>query len=291
MLTEVSCGSRSRELAEQDPFIKIRQDDGLNEISVSLYGEIQKEIIQTTLADEFGVDVRFRDTTTIYIERPNGVGEAVEHLTSDANPYMAGVGLRIDPGPLASGVQFRLDIDPRSVPLYIYKTEPRFVDHMNQYICRALARGIFGWQVTDCIVTLVECDYFVSDGPAKPTVPMARTTGADFRKLTPLVLSEALRSAGTQVCEPVLRLTIESPTDSIGPLLSSVAQLGGRVEHTSIRGPFATIEARMPTDHSLELQRQLPELTRGEGNIDTAFAGYQPVQGTPPIRRRKGAGG
>ena len=34
------------ELAEQDPFIKVRQDDGLNEMSVSLYGEIQKEIIQ-----------------------------------------------------------------------------------------------------------------------------------------------------------------------------------------------------------------------------------------------------
>jgi ribosomal protection tetracycline resistance protein len=280
-----------RELAEQDPFIKVRQDDGLNEISVSLYGEIQKEIIQTTLADDFGVGVRFRNTTTVYIERPNGVGEAVEHLTSDAKPYVAGVGLRIDPGPLASGVQFRIDIDPRSVPLYIYKTETQFVDHMTQYVCRALARGVFGWEVTDCIVTLVECDYFVSDGPAKPTVPMARSTGADFRKLTPLVLSQALASAGTQVCEPVLRLMIEAPADSIGPLLRSVAHLGGLVERTSVRGPFATIEARMPADHSLELQRQLPELTRGEGNVETAFDGYQPVVGTPPTRRRKRSGG
>ena len=57
-------------------------------------------------------------------------GEAVALLTSDANPYMASFALRIDPAPLASGVEFLLDVDQRSVPLYIYKTEPRFIDHM-----------------------------------------------------------------------------------------------------------------------------------------------------------------
>ena len=46
------------ELAEQDPFIKIRQDDDLNEISVSLYGEVQKEVIQSTLADDYGIRSR-----------------------------------------------------------------------------------------------------------------------------------------------------------------------------------------------------------------------------------------
>ncbi len=27
---------------------------------VSLYGEVQKEVVQATLADDFGIDVRFR---------------------------------------------------------------------------------------------------------------------------------------------------------------------------------------------------------------------------------------
>src|SRR5439155_502034 len=38
------------QLAEQDPLINVRQDDALNEISVSLYGEVQKEVIGATLA-------------------------------------------------------------------------------------------------------------------------------------------------------------------------------------------------------------------------------------------------
>ena len=77
------------ELAEQDPFIKVRQDADLNEMSVSLYWEVQKEVIQSTLADDYGIEAGFRETTTIYIERPVRSGEAVELLTSDANPYMA----------------------------------------------------------------------------------------------------------------------------------------------------------------------------------------------------------
>ena len=60
------------QLAEQDPLINVRQDDVRQEILVSLYGEVQKEVIQATLAADFGIDARFRETTTICIERPAG---------------------------------------------------------------------------------------------------------------------------------------------------------------------------------------------------------------------------
>jgi ribosomal protection tetracycline resistance protein len=35
-----------------------------------------------------------------------------------------------------------------------------------------------------------------------------------------------------------------------------------------------------------ELRRQLPRLTGGEGVLESEFAGYQPVSGDPPIRKR-----
>jgi ribosomal protection tetracycline resistance protein len=35
-----------------------------------------------------------------------------------------------------------------------------------------------------------------------------------------------------------------------------------------------------------ELQRALPGLTGGEGVLDSTFAGYQPVSGDQPTRRR-----
>src|SRR5262249_23085536 len=116
-----------RQLAEQDPLIDVRQDDALDELSVSLYGEVQKEVIGATLADDSGIHVRFRETTTIYVERPEGAGSALALLTDDANPYSATVGLRIEPGPSGSGVAFRLEIDTRLIPVHIYKTADGFI--------------------------------------------------------------------------------------------------------------------------------------------------------------------
>ncbi len=85
------------QLAEQDPLINVRQDDIRREISVSLYGEVQKEVIEATLASDFGLDVGFRETTTICIERLAGPGAAAERMREAANPFLATVGLRLEP--------------------------------------------------------------------------------------------------------------------------------------------------------------------------------------------------
>jgi ribosomal protection tetracycline resistance protein len=105
------------QLAEQDPLINVRQDDTRQEISVSLYGEVQKEVVQATLANDFGLEVGFRETTTICNERPVGTGEAVELLHADSNPFLATIGLRIEPGPDGSGIDFRSAVDARAVPV------------------------------------------------------------------------------------------------------------------------------------------------------------------------------
>jgi len=101
------------QLAEQDPLINLRQDDLRQELHVSLYGEVQKEVIGATLANDYDLDVEFRETTTICIERPIDVGAAVELLPkarSPTTPFLAAIGLRIEPAVLGSGVQFGLDV-------------------------------------------------------------------------------------------------------------------------------------------------------------------------------------
>ena len=273
------------QLAEQDPFINVRQNDALDEMSVSLYGDVQKEVIEATLRNDFGVDVTFRETTTIYIERPIGAGEAVEVLRGATNPFAATVGLRIEPAPIGSGVDVRLAIDPREIPMFIYKNAQSFAESMTQYIRRTLREGLYGWQVTDCVVTMNACEYYASDG-SRVGDNTARTTAADFRKLTPLVLMHAIERAGTLVCEPMLRISIETPSTTAGAVLASVARLGGLVEATSTHGDLATITTTTPASRAQELQRQLPGISAGEGVAETNFAGYRPVSGAPPSRRR-----
>jgi ribosomal protection tetracycline resistance protein len=273
-------------LAEQDPLIDVRQDDTRGEISVSLYGEVQKEVIQATLATDFGLDVEFRETSSICVERPARSGDAVELLRDDGNPFSATVALRIDPAPSDSGIAFHLDLDPRSLPLYIFGTADRFREAMTRYVRSTLREGLSGWEVVDSVVTMTACEYYVGDGTAKPTAPTPKTTAADFRKLTPMVLMQALERAGTVVCEPVLRVGLELPATSIGAALAALARLGAVPEAPSVRGELATIETVLPAGRMHELQRQLPGLSGGEGVLESDFGGYEPVSGTPPTRRR-----
>jgi ribosomal protection tetracycline resistance protein len=272
------------QLVEQDPLIDVRQDDARQELSVSLYGEVQKEVIQATLASEYGLAVTFRDTTPIYIERPIRSGEGIELLHADSNPFLATIGLRIDPAPDGFGIDVRLQVDPRTTPLYVYKTFDGFAERMDQYVREALHEGLFGWDVTDCIVTMTRCTYSVPDGPPSRRGPLSMA--ADFRKLTPLVVKQALEHTGTVVCEPMAHVSVELPADSLGAVAAAMARLGAAVETPSLRGQLATIAAVLPTTQAQELQRQLPGLTSGEGVLDSSFAGYRPVSGEQPARRR-----
>jgi len=252
------------QLAEQDPLINVRQSTG--ELAVSLYGEVQKEVIQATLADDFGIEVTFRETTTICIERPVGSGQAAELLGAPGNPFPATLGLRVDPAPPGSGVAFRLDVDVRSVPMYVYKTVGNFAAMMTQYVTMALREGPFGWRVTDCTVTMTECGYI------SPS-----TTAAHFRKLTPVVLMAALGQAGTVVCEPMILLSLEIPAETTGSVLAAVARLGGSAGAPVLHADLAVVRTLLPAARAQDLQRQLPGLTSGEGVAETSFGGYRPL--------------
>jgi ribosomal protection tetracycline resistance protein len=273
------------QLAEQDPLINVRQDDALDEISVSLYGDVQQEVLEATLASEYGIAVSFHETTTIYVERPIGVGAALHLLQSDANPFSATLGMRIAPAPAGSGVALHVEAEPRTLPTHIYKTAASFVAHLEQYLDRALDRGPRGWRVTDCTVTLTDVGYYVGDGPTKPSGRTTRTTAADFRKLTPLVVAQALGRAKTVVCEPMMRASIETPAETVGAALAAIGGLGGAVEPASRSGELLVIDTVMPAAQVQELQRRLPGITGGEAVVETAFAGYEPI--TSRVRARR----
>ncbi len=272
------------ELAEQDPLINVRQDDIRQEIYVSLYGEVQKQVIEATLAAEYGIEIGFRQTTPICVERPVRSGTAEEILHAPGNPFLATLGFRIDPAPAGAGIAFRLDVGHESVPLYIYKSMANFAAVMEQYVTQTLRQGLYGWQVTDCTVSLIRSRYSIADGP--PSVRGPLSGPQDFRKLTPLVVMAALKQAGTVVCEPVHRFRLDTPADTLPVLLPVLARLQAVPVVTATKDAWCTVEGDIPVRRVHELRQQIPPLTRGEGVLESALDRYQPVRGGWPTRPR-----
>lgn len=268
------------QLAEQDPLINLRQDDIRQEIFVSLYGEVQKEVIQATLASEYDLNVSFRETTTIHIERLNGAGAAIERIAKEPNPFLATVGLRVEPAPLGAGVTFQLGIELGSLPL-------AFIKAVESAVNDTLHQGIHGWQVANCVVTLEQSGYWARQSSSHGVFDsnMSSTAG-DFRNLTPLVLMTALRQAGTTVHEPMHRFHLELPADTIGAALPVLTRLRAVPRAPAVSGRTGILEGDIPAAQVHELELRLPGLSRGEGVLESAFDHYRPVTGTIPSRPR-----
>jgi ribosomal protection tetracycline resistance protein len=264
------------QLAEQDPLINLRHDDVRQELSVSLYGEVQKEVIQATLAGDFGIDVSFAETTTICVERPVGTGAAAEHMSAAGNPFRATVGLRVEPAAVGSGVRFRLGVELGSMPHAFFKA-------VEETVRDTLRQGLYGWEVTDCVVTMTHSGY-------TPPPPYGwskwSSSAGDFRGLTPLVLMSALRQAGTRVYEPMHHFHLEFPAELVGSVLPALAKLRAVPQPAAVHGTSCVLEGEIPAARVHELQQLLPGLTHGEGVLESTFDRYEVVRGEVPSRPR-----
>jgi ribosomal protection tetracycline resistance protein len=268
------------QLAEQDPLINLRQDDVRQETSVSLYGEVQKEVIQTTLATEYGLDVIFRETTTIHIERIDGPGEAVEFNKVDPNPFLATIGLHVEPAPPGEGVSFALEVELGSMPY-------AFIKAVEETVRETLQQGLCGWEIPDARVVMTHSGYSARQSHAHAVFDKSMSsTAGDFRLLTPLVLTTALRRAGTTVHEPMHRFQLELPTDTVRGVLAALAKLRAIPRVPALDTGTSVLEGEIPAAAVYQLEQQLPALTRGEGVLESAFERYQPVTGAVPRRER-----
>ena len=171
------------QLAEQDPLIDVRQDDHRHEIAVSLYGEVQKEVIRATLERDYGIVADFRETTTVCIERPARVGEAEEVIRAktktnitgrssplSTNPFTATLALRIEPAPFGLRASSSAPTSSRGSSRSTCSRRPRRSrPRWRRTSTRRCAEGLAGWQVTDCRVTMTDCGYTSPGDVARPT--------------------------------------------------------------------------------------------------------------------------
>jgi ribosomal protection tetracycline resistance protein len=243
------------ELAEQDPLIGVRPGAAPGELTVSLYGEVQREVIAARLAEEYGVEAEFATPRVVCAERLVGVGHGLAEIGK--NTFAATVGLRVEPGPPDSGVRYRLAVERGSLPR-------AFMTAIEETVHATLRAGVHGWQVLDCLVTLTHTGYWS---------PIS--TAGDFRGLTPLVLMAALREAGTVVCEPWDRVELEISTDALSPVLAAVVRCGGLPDEPEVRGESTVVTALVPSARVRQVEQRLPGITGGSGVLTSRFDGYQ----------------
>ncbi|TKH13926.1 TetM/TetW/TetO/TetS family tetracycline resistance ribosomal protection protein [Bacillus wiedmannii] len=256
------------DLCEEDPLIKVWKDDIHNELYIRLFGEVQKEVIETTLFEKYNLQVTFSNTRVVCIEKPIGVGNSVEVMGEKTNPFYATIGFKIERGELNSGIIYKLGVELGSLPLAFHKA-------IEDTVFQTLKQGLYGWEVTDIIVTLTHTGY------ASPV-----TTASDFRNLTPLVLMDALKQAETCVFEPVNAFELTVPERAISTAMYKLAAIPAAFADPIFNNDSYELTGSLPVAKTENFKRMLHSFTEGEGIFTTKPSGYKELKAPFPTRKR-----
>jgi len=257
------------DLTMEDPFLQYNRDSRTNESFIHVFGKVQQEILLETIREQYGIEAVFSAPKVMCLEKPVSAGAAVERMGEPQNPFYATVGFRVEPGTDGSGLQYRLEVELGSLPLAFQKA-------IKDTVYEVLQEGLYGWSVTDIVVTLTHTGY------ASPV-----STAKDFRSLTPLVLMKALNEAGTDVYEPVNKLQFIVPEFSLSKVLSSLAALEGAFEEPRFVNGIVHINGTIPVRTSDQLKAEVHALTSGEGLLTIRPGGHVRVRGMIPVNARK----
>lgn len=256
------------ELCEEDPLIQVWKDDIHHELYIRLFGEVQKEVIEITLYDKYNLQVTFSNTRVVCIEKPIGIGNSVEVMGEKANPFYATIGFKTERGQLNSGITYKLGVELGSLPLAFHKA-------IEDTVFQTLKQGLYGWAVTDIIVTLTHTGY------ASPV-----TTASDFRNLTRLVLMDALKQAETCVYEPVNEFELTVPEHAISTAMYKLAAIPATFSEPIFNNDSYHLTGSLPVAKTENFQRMLHSFTEGEGIFTTKPAGYKKLKAPFPTRKR-----
>lgn len=255
-------------LTEEDPLIEVVKDDFHQDLYIRIFGEVQKEVIEATLKENYDVDVRFSEIRTICLEKPEGTGQAVKIIFAGGNPFYATVGLKVEPGLPGSGVDYCIEVKLGSLPLSFHKAIEETVFH-------TLKQGLYGWEVTDIVVTLTHTGYC-----------SLLSAAGDFRKLVPLVLIQALAEAGTGVYEPIYKFELTVPEAMNGKAISKLSAIQAVVHETTVQNEISHTIGIIPVSVTESFKGSLYSFTQGEGFIMVEPIGFAKVKGDVPTRAR-----
>lgn len=257
------------EISDGDPLLKYYVDTTTHEIVLSFLGKVQMEVICAILEEKYHVEAEIKEPTVIYMERPLGKAEYTIHIEVPPNPFWASIGLSVEPLPLGSGVQY----ESRVSLGYLNQSFQNAVMEGVRYGCK---QGVYGWEVTDCKICFKYGLYY------SPV-----STPADFRQLSPVVLEQALKRAGTELLEPYLNFEIYAPQEYLSRAYHDAPKYCADIVSTQLKNNEVILKGEIPARCVQEYRNDLALFTNGQGVCLTELKGYQVATGKPVCQPRR----
>jgi elongation factor G len=245
----------------EDPTFRSRVDEESGQTIISGMGELHLEIYVERMKREFGAEisteipqVAYRETISVRAE----FDYIHKKQTGGAGQYGRVTGF-IEPS--EDGVyEFVNKVKGGVIP-------SEFIPAVDKGFQSCLNKGLLiGFPVRGMRVTVNDGQYHAVDSSERAFVQAA--IGA---------FKQAYLKAKPVILEPIMRVSVECPSEFQGNVMSSINQRRGLIISSAEDGVFTTVEAEVPLAEMFGYATTLRSLTQGKGEFTMEFTRYSKV--------------
>ena len=249
-------------VADEDPSFRYGEDRETGQLLVSGQGELHPEIVAERLRREFGIPVRTGQPQVLLRETLTAEAEAEGHFarTLEDEEIFGQVAVRVAPLPRGAGFRFRLAREAEGLAFLRGETREMVEQGARE---ASEAGALQGYPLQDVEVVLTGAVW--REGASRPFAYKVAT-------------AEAVRTAAARarpvLLQPVMRIEVVAPAESLGEVLASLDKRRGAILDVADRGPTKVIQAEAALQRMFGYATELRSLTQGRAVFTMSFARY-----------------
>ena len=255
-----------QKLAAEDPSLHVEHNPAANETVIRGMGELHLRMILERMREVYHVEVNTHSPSIAYretIKTPAEGHHRHKKQTGGAGQF-GEVFLRVAPLQRGQGFEFQNQVVGGSIP-------SQFIPAVEKGVRQIIDAGaIAGYPMQDIQVTVYDGKYHSVDSKEVAFVAAGKKAFLD-----------AVSKANPIVLEPIVDISIDTPSANVGDVTGDIAGKGGRINGTeSGSRDRVHISGQVPLSALNNYQPTLKSMTGGEGSYTVKFSHYEPVPGS-----------
>ena len=255
-------GNALAKVSAEDPSFRVNTDEETGQTVISGMGELHLEIIVDRLTREFKVganvgkpQVAYREAITKKVEK--------EHKfirQSGGRGQYGHVVLVVYPLERGKGVVFNDMIKGGSIPR-------EYIPAVEKGVIEACAGGVLaGFPLVDIGIDLIDGTYHEVD-----------SSEMAFKICASQGLKEAVKEAGMQILEPIMKVQVTTPDDFMSNVVGDINRRRGRIQGMEARMGAQIVDTEVPLGEMFGYATDLRSATQGRATFTMQFDHYEPA--------------
>ena len=253
-----------KELEQEEPSLMINWNKEAGELTASVMGEIQIQVLKEIVKERMGIDIEFGKAKILYKETILNPVEGVGHF--EPLRHYAEVHLLMEPLEPGAGLVFESRVTTNELSL---NWQRLILTHLKEKTHRGV---LGGFEITDMKISIVA-------GKAH----LKHTEGGDFREATYRAVRQGLKMADSVLLEPYYDFVLKVPSDCVGRALNDISQKKGFANIESNVDDVTILKGYGPVYTMHDYITEVMQYTHGLGNLTFKFKGYAPAHNADEV--------